>query len=49
MKTQDPVSFAERLRHTIAQLRAETQQGIEDWTITIEKLQVVLKEEEEKA
>ena len=40
-------SFADRLRHTIALMEAETQQGIEDWTPTIVRLREVLAEEEE--
>ena len=39
-------SFADRLRHTIALMEAETQQGIEDWTPTIVRLREVLAEEE---
>jgi hypothetical protein len=39
-------SFAERLKHTIALLEAETQQGVEDWTPTIVRLREVLAEEE---
>jgi len=40
------VSFTERLRFTIAQMEAETQQGVEDWTPTITRLKEVLAEEE---
>lgn len=40
------VSFTERLRFTIAQMEAETQQGVEDWTPTIARLKEVLAEEE---
>jgi hypothetical protein len=39
-------SFAERLKHSIALLEAETQQGVEDWTQTIVRLREVLAEEE---
>ena len=39
-------TFADRLRHTIALMEAETQQGIEDWTPTIVRLREVLAEEE---
>ena len=39
-------SFADRLRHTIALMEAETQQGIEDWSPTIVRLREVLAEEE---
>lgn len=42
----DPDSLSFRLRHTIAMLEYETQQGIEDWTPTISRLKEVLKEEE---
>lgn len=41
----DPDSFINRLKHTIAQLEAETQQGVEDWSKTIVRLQEVLAEE----
>jgi hypothetical protein len=40
------VSFADRLRHTIAIMRVETQQGVEDWTPTIVRLQEVLSKED---
>lgn len=39
-------SFTDKLRHTIALLRAETQQGVEDWTSTIQRMEKVLLEEE---
>ena len=42
----DPDCLSFRLRHTIAMLEYETQQGIEDWTPTISRLKEVLKEEE---
>jgi len=42
------VSFTDRLRFTIAQMEAETQQGVEDWTSTIARLKEVLAEEEAK-
>jgi hypothetical protein len=38
------ISFKDRLIHTIAQLKAETQQGLEDWTSTIAKCQDLLAE-----
>jgi hypothetical protein len=38
-------SFADRLKHTIALMEAETQQGVEDWTSTIKRLKEVLAEE----
>ena len=41
----DPDSFIYRLQHTIALLEAETQQGVEDWTPTIQRLKEVLAEE----
>jgi hypothetical protein len=41
------IPFKERLKHTIAQLERETEEGLEDWTPTIERLKEVLKEEEE--
>ena len=41
----DPDTFVYRIRATIAQLRAETQQGVEDWTPTIARLETVLEEE----
>ena len=41
----DPDSFIYRLQHTIALLEVETQQGIEDWTPTINRLKEVLAEE----
>jgi hypothetical protein len=39
------VPFTDRLRFTIAQMEAETQQGVEDWTPTIARLKEVLEEE----
>ena len=42
------VSFTDRLRFTIAQMEAETQQGLENWTPTITRLKEVLTEEENK-
>jgi len=42
------ISFKDRLRHTIAQLSAETQQGLEDWTSTINKCQDLLAELEQE-
>lgn len=42
------ISFKERLTHTIAQLEAETQQGVEDWTTTIAKCRDLLKELEQE-
>jgi hypothetical protein len=42
---EDPDSFVHRLKHTIAMLEAETQQGVEDWTPTIVRLKEVLAEE----
>jgi hypothetical protein len=39
------VSFTDRLRFTIAQMEAETHQGVEDWTPTITRLKEVLEEE----
>lgn len=41
----DPDAFSSRLRHTIALLEYETEQGIEDWTPTITRLREVLGEE----
>lgn len=41
----DPDSFMFRLTHTIALLEMETQQGVEDWTPTINRLKEVLEEE----
>lgn len=42
----DPDSFSFRLRHTIALLQYETEQGVEDWSPTIVRLREVLAEEE---
>jgi hypothetical protein len=42
------IPFKERLKHTIAQLKQETADGLEDWTPTIQRLEEVVKEEEEK-
>ena len=42
----DPDSFPNRLRHTIALLERETKEGIEDWSPTILRLREVLAEEE---
>lgn len=39
------VSFTDRLKHTIAVMEMETQQGVEDWTPTIKRLKEVLQEE----
>jgi hypothetical protein len=39
------VPFTDRLRFTIAQMEAETQQGGEDWTPTIARLKEVLEAE----
>lgn len=44
----DPDSFIYRLKHTIALLEFETQQGVENWTPTIARLKEVLAEEEAK-
>ena len=43
-----PDSFIYRLKHTIALLEIETQQGVENWTPTIARLKEVLAEEEAK-
>lgn len=40
------ITFANRLRHTIAQLKQETADGVENWTATIDRLQATLLEEE---
>jgi len=42
------ISFKDRLIHTIAQLEAETHQGVEDWTTTIAKCRDLLKELEQE-
>lgn len=42
------ISFKDRITHTIAQLEAETQQGLEDWTSTISKCRALLKELEQE-
>lgn len=42
------ISFKDRITHTIAQLEAETQQGLEDWTTTIAKCRDLLKELEQE-
>lgn len=42
------ISFKDRITHTIAQLEAETQQGLEDWTTTIVKCRELLKELEQE-
>jgi len=39
-------TFADRLRHTIALMLRETEEGVEDWTPTIVRLREVLAEEE---
>jgi hypothetical protein len=39
-------TFADRLRHTIAIMLRETEEGIEDWSPTIVRLREVLAEEE---
>lgn len=44
----DPNSFSYRLRGSIALLEAETQQGIENWTPTIERLKATLAEVEKE-
>lgn len=44
----DPNSFSYRLRGSIALLEAETQQGIENWTPTIDRLKATLAEVEKE-
>jgi len=46
-RMNDPDCFIYRLKHTIALLEIETQQGVEDWTPTITRLKEVLAEEME--
>ena len=48
MPDNDPDSFLFRLRHTLAMLKYETQQGIEDWSPTISRIEQVISEEEAK-
>jgi len=44
----DPNSFSYRLRGSIALLEAETQQGIENWAPTIDRLKATLAEVEKE-
>ena len=46
--TNDPKSFAFRLRHTITQLEQETAAGIENWAPTIDRLKATLAEVEKE-
>ena len=46
--TNDPKSFAFRLRHTIDQLEQETAAGIENWAQTIDRLKATLAEVEKE-
>ena len=46
--TNDPKSFAFRLRHTITQLEQETAAGIENWAPTIDRLKAMLAEVEQE-
>lgn len=42
------ISFADRLKHTIAQLEEETASGQENWTPTIDALRATLNEVEQE-
>ena len=46
--TNDPKSFAFRLRHTITQLEQETAAGEENWAPTIDRLKATLAEVEQE-
>ena len=48
MSNTDPNSFSFRLRSTIALLEAETQQGVDNWTETINRLKETLAEVEQE-